>query len=79
MKNIKKILNVIFFTFLIQVYSQNIKKKLNNKVFVSNIGSICEETPKPDPCAGQQIYLVLKFKNKNIIIREKYISSCGKE
>ncbi len=32
--------------------------------FSSNIGSICEETPEPDPCAGLQVYLILDFTKK---------------
>lgn len=40
---------------------------------------MCQETTEPDLCAGQEIYLVLKFNKENITIIEKNISSCKKE
>jgi acid phosphatase class B len=80
MKNIQKIIMSVFlFTFVIQTYSQDINKKLKNKTYMSRIGSICQETTIPDPCAGQEIFLVLNFQKGNIKITEKYISSCGVE
>lgn len=52
---------------------------LENKVFTAHVASICEETVKPDPCAGQQVYLVLDFKDKKVAVSEKYVTTCGEE
>lgn len=51
---------------------------LNGRTFSANIGSVCEETSEPNPCAGYQIYLELKFNEFEVEVTEKEISSCGK-
>lgn len=58
--------------------AQKMKRYLN-KELVAKVGEMCEETVEYDPCAGQQIYLVLLFDKKNVQVYEKYISSCDKE
>ena len=73
------LISILSFVFVLQLQSQNIAKRINNEIFTSKIGSICEETPDSNPCAGQGIYLTLKFNEKKIEITEMYISSCGKK
>ncbi len=50
-----------------------------NKTFIAKIGSVCEETPDDNPCAGYEIFLELNFTKKNSAVLEKEISSCDKE
>lgn len=73
---------VLMISFLILTLSLSAQEKPNllvNKTFTTKVGSICEETPDDNPCAGQEIYLVLKFEKEEVFVSEKYISSCGKE
>lgn len=51
---------------------------LNGKLFSATIGSVCQETSVPDPCAGYQILLELNFKQFEVEVIEKEVSSCGK-
>lgn len=59
------------------LFSQS-KKEIIGKSFISKIGSVCEETPIPVPCTGYEIFVELKFKKENVIIKEKGIDSCNK-
>ncbi|NQX98227.1 MAG: hypothetical protein HRT73_10155 [Flavobacteriales bacterium] len=68
----------LFFTAL-SIKAQGKQYLLNNKTFLANVGLIWEETPDENPCAGQQVYLVLEFKEAKVLVLEKYISSCEKE
>jgi hypothetical protein len=74
--------SILFLTFLFMtsfLSAQENEDFLIHKSFTAHVGSICEETAKPDPCAGKQIYLVLAFKKEQVSISEKYVNSCGKE
>jgi hypothetical protein len=55
------------------------EKILFNTEYISIVETICEETPKPNPCAGQEVYLILTFNPKTVDITLKRVSSCGKE
>lgn len=59
--------------------AQGNQNALINRTFIAHVGSLCEETPDDNPCAGQEIYLVLEFKNEEVLIVEKHISSCNYE
>jgi len=72
------ILLFIILPFL-TINAQNELEPLINVEYISNIGYGCEETPEPDPCAGVQMYLILKFTEESVSIIEKDISSCGSE
>ena len=74
--NTKSFIFLIAIILSFNVHSQNTIEILNGETFTSKIGSICEETTEPDPCAGQEIYLTLKFNKKKVTITEMYISSC---
>ncbi len=50
-----------------------------NTEYISIVETICEETSEPDPCAGQEVYLILKFKKKEVYITQKMVSTCGEE
>ncbi|MET3036165.1 hypothetical protein ABXT08_08690 [Chryseobacterium sp. NRRL B-14859] len=50
---------------------------LADKSFQAVIGSVCEETSQPDPCAGYMIYLLLNFKKDQVSITEKNVRSCS--
>ncbi|WP_109435326.1 MULTISPECIES: hypothetical protein [Aquimarina] len=75
----KSITFLILISSFLGLNAQNEYDILINQTFISNIGSVCEETPEPDPCAGLEVYLILKFTKENISIVEKEISSCGSE
>jgi hypothetical protein len=70
------IVSFILWTLLLN--AQENKNYLENNTFISKVGSMCEETNIPDPCAGAQIYLILMFKKEYVFISEKYISTCDK-
>ena len=38
-----------------------------------------EETTEPNPCAGLQSYLILKFTANDVVFVEKDVSGCGEE
>ena len=73
---------ILMMPFLFLTLSFNAQENQNllvNKTFTAKVGSVYEETPNDNPCAGQEVYLVLKFKKEEVLVSEKYISSCGKE
>jgi len=72
-------LNLILILITITVQGQNVDKNLFDKTFSANVNSVCEETPIPDPCAGEQIYILVKLTKDKIELTEKGISSCDKE
>ncbi len=76
MKNILLLMFLTLFSSSCQAQKQNF---LHNKTFTSKIYSICEETSEYNPCAGQEVYLILKFTPKKVVISEKYVSSCEEE
>lgn len=71
------VLIALFFSLLI--YGQANKKKLIGKVFITKLESICEEVSPPDPCAGYEEYMILAFKENDVLVTEKQITSCDKE
>ncbi|SNR16864.1 hypothetical protein [Tenacibaculum jejuense] len=77
LKTIK--LNIVFIIIAINLQAQQTKESLVGKIFSAKVGYICEETPEPNPCAGQQIFLVLQFNKEEVTITEKNRSSCDKE
>lgn len=50
-----------------------------NKELIAKVGTIYEETPDDNPCAGSEIYLTLLFNKKEVFLSEKEVSTCGKE
>ncbi len=54
-------------------------KKLLNKELIAKVGTVYEETPDDNPCAGSQIYLTFLFDKKQVQVSEIEISSCDKE
>lgn len=77
-----KQLTLVFFLFINSLLALNAQSKdaiLIHQTFISKIGSICEETPDDNPCAGLEIHLILKFTKDNLSIIEKEISSCDEE
>ncbi|WBX74466.1 hypothetical protein PG913_04530 [Tenacibaculum pacificus] len=69
----------IFITFIfwsLILKAQEGKKHLENTTFISKVGSMCEETNIPSPCAGKEIYLILTFFKEKVAVSEKYISTC---
>lgn len=75
----KKIFTYLLLLITITNYAQIENGILLEKEYISKVGSICEETSEPNPCAGQEIYLTLKFKKEKVLITQKSISSCGEE
>ncbi|MCL5247636.1 hypothetical protein M4I21_17595 [Cellulophaga sp. 20_2_10] len=75
-------MKLYYITFLLlvtlSVKAQESTNDLINKSFSTKVGYMCQETDTPNPCAGQQIYLELKFKKEKVVILEKYVSSCNK-
>lgn len=72
------IMILLIFTCCFSSYAQKMNTYLH-KELLANVGSICEETPDDNPCAGSEIYLSLLFDEKKVEIAEKEISTCGKE
>lgn len=58
--------------------AQEMKNHLN-KELTANVGTLYEETPDNNPCAGSQIYLTLLFDQEKVCVSEKEISTCEKE
>jgi hypothetical protein len=50
-----------------------------NTEYISIVETICEETSEPNPCAGQEIYLILKFNTTKVHITQKMVSTCDEE
>ncbi|WP_075343592.1 hypothetical protein [Tenacibaculum agarivorans] len=71
--------NLILILITATVQGQNVGRNLFGKTFSANVNSVCEETPIPDPCAGEQIYILVKLTKDKIELTEKGISSCEKE
>ncbi len=75
----KRILFLIVINSFITLHAQSKNDLLINKTFSINIGSVCEETPEPNPCAGFEIFFILHFTKNNVSVLEKNISSCDSE
>lgn len=58
---------------------QNQTSFFKNKKFISLIETVCEETPDENPCAGYEVFLEVTFKEDDVFIVEKSISSCKQE
>lgn len=69
---------LLMFTCCISSYAQKMNFFLH-KELIAKVGSICEETPDDNPCAGSEVYLSLLFNKEKVEIAEKEISTCGKE
>ena len=74
----KNILTILLFFFYSLSNSQEMSIHLY-KEFTTNVGTIYEETPDDNPCAGSQIYLTLFFEKETVSVSEKEVSTCGKE
>jgi len=48
-----------------------------NKTFKTALGSVCEETSTPQPCAGYTVFLELSFRNDFVLVNEKNENTCG--
>ena len=48
-----------------------------NNTFRTVVGSVCEETSTPQPCAGYTVFLELSFKNNFVLVNEKNENACG--
>lgn len=70
---------ILIFSFLYSLSNAQEMKSYLNKELIANVGSIFEETPDDNPCAGSEIYLTLLFDKEKVCVTEKEISSCGKE
>ncbi|UHO39431.1 hypothetical protein H5J24_04820 [Chryseobacterium capnotolerans] len=69
---------IICFTILLgsfQLYfSQTI---LKGKNFKALIGNVCAETAEYNLCASHMIYLVLNFRDNDVVFTEKNVNSCN--
>ncbi|TCI91878.1 hypothetical protein [Tenacibaculum sp. M341] len=72
-------LNLIFILIVITIQAQKSDLNLLGNTFSANVNSVCEETPDDNPCAGEQIYIVVTFSEEEVKLIEKGISSCDKE
>lgn len=70
---------ILIFSFLYSFSNAQEMKSYLNKELTANVGSIYEETPDDNPCAGSQIYLTFQFDKDKVSVSEKEITSCGKE
>lgn len=73
----KQILFLLFINSFLGLNAQSDNDMLINQTFISMIGSVCEETPDDNPCAGLEIFLILNFNEDNVSVIEKEVSSCG--
>lgn len=48
-----------------------------NKTFKTVVGSVCEETNTPQPCAGYTVFLELSFRKDYVLVNEKNENDCG--
>lgn len=78
MKQIAQVL-FLFINSFMTLNAQSKDAILTQQMFITKIESLFEETPKSNPCAGLEIYLILKFTKDNLSIIEKEISSCDEE
>ncbi len=70
---------VLLILLTITTQGQKIEDIFLNKPFMANVNSVCEETPDDNPCAGEEIYVVVKFLKDKVELAEKGVSSCGEE
>ncbi|WP_299711389.1 hypothetical protein [uncultured Tenacibaculum sp.] len=70
---------VLLVLFTVITHGQKIEETFFNKPFMANVNSVCEETPDDNPCAGEEIYVVVKFLKDKVELAEKGVSSCGEE
>jgi len=54
-------------------------KNYSCKELLAKVGDIYMETPDENPCAGSEIYLILKFNKQEVTLSEKEVSSCDEE
>lgn len=59
-----------------QTENKNSKLVLN-KTFKTVLGSVCEETNTPQPCAGYTVFLELSFRKDFVLVNEKNENACG--
>lgn len=52
---------------------------LVGKTYKGLIGNMCNETSPPDPCAGTNYYLIMKFNDKNVEMTDLEEGLCGGE
>lgn len=50
------VLSFILMTFFVNAQEKQVL--LANKTFIAEVGTVCEDTPDDNPCAGETIYLV---------------------
>ncbi|MFC5048386.1 hypothetical protein [Aquimarina hainanensis] len=62
----------------ISSHAQKMKNHLHKKL-VTKVGTVCEETPDDNPCAGSEIYLSLFFDKKEVKVSEIEVATCGQE
>ncbi len=72
-------LNLIFILLAITIQAQKTDINLLGNTFSANVNSVCEETPDDNPCAGEQVYVVVTFSEEEVKLIEKGISGCDKE
>ena len=64
---------------VLSIDAQNNNDILTKQSFITKTGSVCEETPDDNPCAGFEIFVILNFNKERVLILEKEVSSCGLE
>lgn len=78
MHTIKISVLIIFCSFSLFCNAQQMNSYIN-KTIISNVGYTCMETDVPDPCAGNEIYAVIKINKEDILVFEKTVSTRGEE
>ena len=79
--SVRKKTGLVFFVFCIwfaNAHAQKMKNHLH-KELIAKVGTIYEETPDDNPCAGSEIYLIFLFDKKRVQVVEKVISTCDQE
>ena len=68
-----------YITIRVGMFKHNflLKNIVLNKTFRTVVGSVCEETSTPQPCAGYTVFLELSFKNNFVLVNEKNENACG--
>ena len=59
-------------------HAQGMKNHLHKKL-VTKVGTVCEETPDDNPCAGSEVYLSLFFDKRQVKVSEIEVATCGQE
>ncbi|MCZ4244122.1 hypothetical protein [Pedobacter punctiformis] len=73
-------MKTIFFVAILSTTTMfSAQSQIINKSFIAQIGTVCEETSEPNPCAGYNIYLLLNFEKEYVTIIEKNIRTCKTE